>query len=175
MHTIKQSRYGEVYLAYLLYSLTKWIIVALGWCGIVAKMPGRTGWKAEIRVVSPTHRLWQTPLILLMLNMSLLCKWWEWEVMAPADWLWWCQKQAQMSTCTCSEVFWLDDCIIKSENLWRLPTVKCEKSQMIILSDRTSILSPKLKQYNKNILNVVFLFGMNRTIRFITALNHGNK
>lgn len=125
MHIIKQSQYGEVYLAYLLYSLTKWITVALGWCGIIAKMPGRTGWKAEIRVVSPTHRLWQTPLIMLMLNMSLLCKWWEWEVMAPADWLWWCQKRAQMSTC--SEVFWLDDAIIKSENLWKSPTVKCEK------------------------------------------------
>lgn len=141
MHTIKQSQYIEIYLAYLLYSLTNWITVALGWCGIAAKMPGRTGWKAEIRVVSPTHSLWQAPLILPVLNVSLHCKWWEWEVMAPADWLWRCQKLTRIHTHTRSKVF-AYDAIIKSENLWKSPTVKCKKYKMIIMPHRTSELYP---------------------------------
>lgn len=85
-------------LAFLLYNLTNSITVALAWCAIVTKMPRRTGWKAGIKVVSPTHSLPQTPLIRLVLNMSFRWKWWEWEVMAPAHWLWQCQKLTRTQT-----------------------------------------------------------------------------
>lgn len=92
MHSNKQCESIVIYLAYLLYSLTNWITVALAWRRTADKMPGRTGWKAEISVVSPTHSLWQSPLIQFVLNMSLHCKLWEWDMMAPADWLWQCHK-----------------------------------------------------------------------------------
>lgn len=41
---------------------------------------------------SPTHSPSQTLLIPLALAEALHRGWWEWEVMAPADWPWRCQK-----------------------------------------------------------------------------------
>lgn len=113
----KQWQYIQIDLALMPHSLTNWIMVALALCGIAAKMPRRTGWEAEIIECTPTHFLWQSPLILLVLSMSLHCKGWEWEVMAPADWLWGLSKNhththTPTHTLTHNEVFAYDAIIV---------------------------------------------------------------
>lgn len=119
-----------IYLAYLRYSLTNWITLALAWCGIATKMPGRGSWKAKIRVVSPTRSLCQSVFIQLMLNMSLHCRWWEWEVLAPADWLLRCQKLTR--TNTHAAMFLLMMQPLRKKNLQKLPTVKCKSYKVIV-------------------------------------------
>lgn len=142
MHTIKQSQYIEIYLAYLLYSLTNWITVALGWCGIAAKMQEELAERQKLEWSLPHTPFGRFP-------WSCSCSTCLYTVNGGNE-KWWHlltgfgnvrNSHVQTYTHTRSKVF-AYDAIIKSENLWKSRTEKCKKYKMIIMPHRTSKFYP---------------------------------